>query len=110
MRLSDYLVGRQHLRFWLEWVRGTMHIRDLSINCTSSTLLQKFQLESLYDSFAGVKSRSYLGGEDVDTLCRFHPPDAHGQHLCMNNTVASYPVTRHLLLQATASGAVWVGV
>jgi hypothetical protein len=46
--------------------------------------LQKFRLESSCDSIAGMKSRSFfgrarLGGEDVDTLCRFHSPDTHGQ-------------------------------
>ena len=35
MRLSDYRVGRQHLRFWLEWVRGTMHVRELAIKFSS---------------------------------------------------------------------------
>ena len=33
--LMDYRVGQQQMRFWLEWDRGTMNVRDLSINCTA---------------------------------------------------------------------------
>jgi hypothetical protein len=33
--LADYLVGQQHLRFWLEWDCGTMNVRDLAIKFTS---------------------------------------------------------------------------
>jgi Replication-relaxation len=33
--LADYRVGRQHLRVWLEWDRGTMHVRDLTIKFSS---------------------------------------------------------------------------
>lgn len=35
IRLSEYRVRRKCLRFWLEWVRGTMKVRDLAIKCTS---------------------------------------------------------------------------
>jgi hypothetical protein len=35
MRLSDYRVGREHLRFCLEWDRGTMHVRDLAVKFSS---------------------------------------------------------------------------
>jgi hypothetical protein len=35
MRLSEYRVGPQHFRFWLEWDRGTMNARDLLVKCTS---------------------------------------------------------------------------
>ena len=33
--LAEYRVGQQHLRFWLEWDRGTMNVRDLLIKFTS---------------------------------------------------------------------------
>jgi hypothetical protein len=33
--LAEYHFGQQHLRFWLEWDRGTMNVRDLSIKCNS---------------------------------------------------------------------------
>jgi hypothetical protein len=32
---ASYLVGQQHLRNWLEWDRGTMNVRDLSIKDAS---------------------------------------------------------------------------
>ena len=35
MRLSDYRVGQQRTRFWLEWDRGTMNARDLAVKFTS---------------------------------------------------------------------------
>ena len=33
--LADYRVGQRHLRFWLEWDRGTMNGRDLTIKFTA---------------------------------------------------------------------------
>ena len=33
--LSAYRVGQQHPRFWLEWDRGTMNVRDLAIKFSS---------------------------------------------------------------------------
>ena len=33
--LSEYRVGQQHIRFWLEWDRGTMNVRDLAVKFTS---------------------------------------------------------------------------
>jgi hypothetical protein len=33
--LAQYRVGQQHIRFWLEWDRGTMNVRDLAIKFTS---------------------------------------------------------------------------
>ncbi len=33
--LASYRVGQQQRRFWLEWDRGTMNARDLSIKFTS---------------------------------------------------------------------------
>ena len=33
--LADCRVGQQHLRFWLEWDRGTMNVRDLAIKFTA---------------------------------------------------------------------------
>jgi hypothetical protein len=33
--LAEYHVGQQHFRFWLEWDRGTMNARDLSIKFQS---------------------------------------------------------------------------
>jgi Replication-relaxation len=33
--LADYCVGQQHTRFWLEWDRGTMNVRDLAVKFTS---------------------------------------------------------------------------
>jgi hypothetical protein len=33
--LAEYRIGSQHVRFWLEWDRGTMNVRDLSIKCTA---------------------------------------------------------------------------
>ncbi len=33
--LAEYRVGQQHIRFWLEWDRGTMNVRDLIIKFTS---------------------------------------------------------------------------
>jgi predicted transcriptional regulator len=33
--LAEYRLGQQHMRFWLEWDRGTMNVRDLSIKCTA---------------------------------------------------------------------------
>ena len=35
MRLSEYRVGSQQVRFWLEWDRGTMYVRDLAVKFTS---------------------------------------------------------------------------
>ena len=33
--LAEYQVGAQRMRFWLEWDRGTMNVRDLSIKFAS---------------------------------------------------------------------------
>ena len=33
--LAEYRVGQQRTRFWLEWDRGTMNVRDLAIKFTS---------------------------------------------------------------------------
>ena len=33
--LAAYRAGQQHARFWLEWDRGTMNVRDLAIKFTS---------------------------------------------------------------------------
>ncbi len=33
--LADYTVGPRHLPFWLEWDRGTMNVRDLTVKCTA---------------------------------------------------------------------------
>jgi protein involved in plasmid replication-relaxation len=33
--LAEYRVGQQQMRFWLEWDRGTMNVRDLSIKFTA---------------------------------------------------------------------------
>ena len=33
--LAEYRVGQQRTRFWLEWDRGTMNVRDLTIKFTS---------------------------------------------------------------------------
>jgi len=33
--LAEYRVGQEQVRFWLEWDRGTMNVRDLSIKFTS---------------------------------------------------------------------------
>jgi len=33
--LAEYRVGTQRMRFWLEWDRGTMNVRDLVIKFTS---------------------------------------------------------------------------
>ena len=33
--LAEYRVGQQRMRFWLEWDRGTMNVRDLAIKFTS---------------------------------------------------------------------------
>ncbi len=33
--LAEYRVGQQSTRFWLEWDRGTMNVRDLAIKFTS---------------------------------------------------------------------------
>jgi hypothetical protein len=33
--LAEYRVGQQYLRFWLEWDRGTMNARDLTIKFIS---------------------------------------------------------------------------
>ncbi len=33
--LAEYCVGQQHIRFWLEWDRGTMNARDLAIKFAS---------------------------------------------------------------------------
>ena len=35
MRLSEFRVGQQHIRFWLEWDRDTMNVRDLPVKFTS---------------------------------------------------------------------------
>jgi hypothetical protein len=35
MRLSEYRVGQQRMRFWLEWDRGTMNVRDLTVKFTA---------------------------------------------------------------------------
>jgi len=34
-RLAEYRLRQQHIRFWLEWDRGTMYVRDLAIKFTS---------------------------------------------------------------------------
>ena len=33
--LAEYRVGQQRTRFWLEWDRGTMNVRDLAVKFTS---------------------------------------------------------------------------
>ena len=33
--LAEYRVGSQQLRFWLEWDRGTMNVRDLTVKFTA---------------------------------------------------------------------------
>ncbi len=33
--LAEYRVGRIHVRFWLEWDRGTMNVRDLAVKFSS---------------------------------------------------------------------------
>ena len=33
--LAEYRVGSQQMRFWLEWDRGTMNVRDLAVKFTS---------------------------------------------------------------------------
>ena len=33
--LAEYRMGQQRTRFWLEWDRGTMNVRDLTIKFTS---------------------------------------------------------------------------
>ena len=33
--LAEYRVGQQQMRFWLEWDRGTMNVRDLAVKFTS---------------------------------------------------------------------------
>ena len=33
--LAEYHVGQQQMRFWLEWDRGTMNVRDLAVKFTS---------------------------------------------------------------------------
>jgi hypothetical protein len=33
--LAEYRVGQQRMRFWLEWDRGTMNVRDLAVKFTS---------------------------------------------------------------------------
>ncbi len=33
--LAGYYVGSQRMRFWLEWDRGTMNVRDLAVKFTS---------------------------------------------------------------------------
>jgi protein involved in plasmid replication-relaxation len=33
--LAEYRIGSQHVRFWLEWDRGTMNVRDLAVKFTS---------------------------------------------------------------------------
>lgn len=35
--LAEYPVGERHLRFWLEWDRGTMNARDLATKFHSYT-------------------------------------------------------------------------
>ena len=32
---ASYRVGQVHVRFWLEWDRGTMNVRDLSVKFTT---------------------------------------------------------------------------
>jgi hypothetical protein len=33
--LTEYRIGQQHMRFWLEWDRGTMNVRDLVVKFTA---------------------------------------------------------------------------
>ena len=33
--MGEYQAGEQRVRFWLEWDRGTMNVRDLAIKFTS---------------------------------------------------------------------------
>jgi hypothetical protein len=33
--LAEYRVGQRQVRFWLEWDRGTMNVRDLAVKFTS---------------------------------------------------------------------------
>ncbi len=33
--LAEYCVGSQQMRFWVEWDRGTMNVRDLAVKFTS---------------------------------------------------------------------------
>ena len=33
--LAEYRLGSQQMRLWLEWNRGTMHVRDLAVKYAS---------------------------------------------------------------------------
>ena len=33
--LADYRSGQRHIQFWLEWDRGTMNVRDLTVKFTA---------------------------------------------------------------------------
>jgi hypothetical protein len=33
--MAEYRMGQQKMRFWLEWDRGTMNVRDLAVKFTS---------------------------------------------------------------------------
>ena len=33
--MAEYCIGQQQMRFWLEWDRGTMNVRDLAVKFTS---------------------------------------------------------------------------
>ena len=39
--LAEYRVGQQRMRFWLEWDRGTMNVRDLAVKFTSYASLHR---------------------------------------------------------------------
>ena len=39
--LAEYRVGSQQMRFWLEWDRGTMNVRDLAVKFTSYASLHR---------------------------------------------------------------------
>jgi hypothetical protein len=39
--LAEYCGGSQQFRFWLEWDRGTMNVRDLAIKFSSNVQCNK---------------------------------------------------------------------
>jgi hypothetical protein len=39
--LAEYRAGQKRMRFWLEWDRGTMNVRDLTIKFTSYRILHR---------------------------------------------------------------------
>ena len=56
MRLSEYRVVQQQMRFWLEWDRGAMNVYNLAVKFTSYA----HYIELLHSQAPDAPSTSHL--------------------------------------------------